>query len=301
MNRERINEWGKQVYRDLDDRHMLIPAIVLVVAIIAVPLLLGGGGSNGTVASPALPATETAPAAIKGSEEVDPVVLTEVPGLRDYRKRLDRFDARNPFQQQMVGGSGKGGSSGGGSGEGSSAADTSSSTGSGSTSSSSTSTDTSGSTSSGGTTPAPDDGGSSGGTVTKYIQITLDVKVGAPGKAKVLKGVEPLSYLPGKKTPVVQYVQGNLDATRAAFVVSPAVVSADGDGNCDPGRNDCQFLLMKKGDEQHFVYGNKLKDYKLKIIAINRKVIDAKNAKQLGRQAQKTSKATAHFVASLDQ
>ncbi len=298
-----MNEWGKQVYKDLDDRHMLIPAILLVVAIIAVPLLLGGG-STPPAAAPVPPGAETAPASMTGSPEVDPVVLTDVPGLRDYRQRLDQFDSRNPFKQQMTGGNGKTDSSGGnGGGNGGGSTDTSSSASSTSSSSTSTSTstNTSGSTGSGGTTPSDNGGGSSGTVTTHYIHITIDVKVGAPGKAKVLKDVDPLTYLPGKKTPVLQYVQGDLAATKAAFVVSPSVVSSDGDGRCEPGPNDCQFLLMRAGDEQHFEYGNNLKPYKLKVIAINRKVTDAKSGKQFGKQARKISRATAHFVASMNQ
>lgn len=298
MNRDRINEWGKQVYRDLDDRHMLIPAILLAVAIIAVPLLLGGGSSSDTVATPVPPAAEAAPASMTGSAEVDPVVLTDVPGLRDYHQRLDEFASRNPFKQQMTGGSGGSGDGGGAGGTGSGST-TDSATSTGSTSTGSTSTDTSGTSSTGSTTPTtPPDGG--GDVETKYIQITLDVKVGRPGKAKVLEDVDPLSYLPGKQTPVVQYVQGDLAATKAAFVVSPAVVSSEGDGNCDPGRNNCQFLLMKKGDEQHFEYGDKLKVFKLKVLAINRKVIDAKGARELGRDARKASDAAAQFVATME-
>jgi len=299
VSRGRVNEWGKQLYRDLDDKHMLIPAIALLVAIIAVPLLLGGGSATPT-ATPVAAAVESAPAAMTGSEQIDPVVLADVPGIRDYHQRLDQFDARNPFEQQMTGGTGKSASGTGGTGTGGGTGGGSSSSTSSSSSSTSSSTSTDGSSSVTPPSTTPDTGNNGGGTEIKFFQIQLDVKVGPPGKAKVLEGVAPLTYLPGKETPVVQYVQGDLSASKAAFIVSPAVVTTDGDGNCKPGRNDCQFLLMKKGDEQTFEYGDNLRPYKLKILDISRVEVTPKDAKELGKDARQTSDAAAHFVASMD-
>lgn len=295
LNTDRIGEWFKQLYRDLDDRHLLLPAIALLVAIVAVPLLLGGGSSDTATTSPST-AADTAPASMSGAEEVDPVVLADVPGLRDYRKRLDQFEASNPFKQQMTGGKSGGGDGNGGGGGGGGSSESTGSTSTGSTDTgSSTTTGTEG-----GSSTAPDDGGNSGGGEAKLVYITLDVKVGRPGEAKVLEDVMPLDFLPGKQRPIVQYVQGDLDATKAAFVVSRDVVTSDGDGRCKPGRDDCQFLLMHEGDEQFFEYGDNLKKYKLQILDIHRKVVDAKSAKDLGEDARKASDATAEFVAHLD-
>ena len=288
---ERVTTFAKEVYKDLDDRHMLIPAIVLVVAIVAVPFLLGGGSS--TDSAPVPPAADAAPASMTGSEEVEPVVLADVPGLRDYRERLDRFDARDPFVQQMTGSSKSSTDStteGTGSGTDTSSSSSSSSTSSSSSSSTPPATDT-GSTGTGGTTPTEPE--------LKLIEITLDVKVGKPGKAKVLEDVKPLTLLPGRETPVVQYVQGDVAATKAGFILSPKVITSEGDGKCDPGRNDCEFLVMKKGDVQFFEYGDRLKTFKLEILAINRRVIDADEASKAARRAARASQASANFVASL--
>jgi len=292
LETDRITEWFRQLYRDLDDRHLLLPVIGLLVAIVAVPLLLGGGSSDTATTSPAT-ATDVAPASMSGAEEVDPVVLADVPGLRDYRKRLDQFHAHNPFEQQMTGGKGGANGKGGGGNGGSS------STGTGSTGSTDTGSSTAGGTD-GGSSGAPPDTGDTGGGETKLVFITLDVKVGRPGEAKVLEDVMPLDFLPGKQRPIVQYVQGDLNATKAAFVVSPDVVSTDGDGRCKPRPKDCQFLLMHEGDEQFFEYGDKLKKYKLQILDIRRKVVEAKNAEELGEDAREASKATVDFVAHLD-
>ncbi len=298
---DRISEYAREIFRDLRDRNMLIPAIALIVAIIAVPVLLGGGSAE--VTTPVAPSAGAAPASMTGSAEVDPVVLAEVPGLRNYRERLDEFGARNPFKQQMTGGSGggeaanaDGGSGGSGGGSTSVTTDTSSTSTSTSTSSSTTS-DTSSST----TTDTGGTGSGGGKGETKVIQIQIDVRVGRPGKAKVLTDVKSLDFLPGDERPIVQFVEGDYAATKAAFVVSPEVISTEGDGNCDPGRNNCQFLLMKKGDVQFFDYGPKAKVYKLELLAINRVEVDPKDIKGLGRDAVEAAEATAQFVAQMTQ
>ena len=72
---------------------------------------------------------------------------------------------------------------------------------------------------------------------------------------------------------MVQFVEGDRDGTHAAFVVSADVTKSSGDGNCDPGRNDCQYLLMEKGDLQTFVYGDKQETYRLQLLAINRTTV----------------------------
>ena len=111
------------------------------------------------------------------------------------------------------------------------------------------------------------------------VVTTIDVRVGRAGETKVLKGVESLQFLPGDKRPVVQFVQGDSDGTHAAFVVSADVTKSEGDGKCDPGRNDCQFLLMEKGDTQTFVYGAAQESYRLQLLAIHRELVPIKNPK----------------------
>jgi hypothetical protein len=221
---------------------------------------------------------------MSGTEEVEPVVLADVPGLRDYRKRLNGTNGRNPFIQQSVdkgkgkgggnGGGGKGGSGGGGSSTATTSASTSTST-SGTTSSASSSSSTS-------PAPAPGSsgGGSSGGSggstkppQDKLVKFTIDVRIGRAGDTEVLRDVEPLALLPGKKNPVVQYVNSDGSGKRAGFVVSPSVTSASGDGKCDPGRNNCQFLFMEVGDLQKLVYGDKQETYRLELLAINKTLV----------------------------
>lgn len=258
--------------QDLRSRNLLIPAIGLLLAIVAVPILLGGGsGDEPTASAPA--ALE--PPSMRGAAEVDPVVVSDVPGLRDYRKRLDG-NGRNPFVQQMIAdGSGAGDEGSGGSSGGSGSTDT------GSTASPAA-TATGSSTGSTVTPPTSDTGSSSTGTTStpgagqpesKLLTYTIDVRVGPAGDTKVLRDVEPLALLPGKKRPVVQYVNSDGGGTRSGFVVSPQVTKAKGDGKCDPGRNDCQFLFLGEGDLEKLVYGDKQRTYRLELLSINRTLV----------------------------
>ena len=264
----------KDLYRDLRDRRLLPVVIVLAVAIVAVPFLLGGS-PDAEVA--------TAPASISGSPDstdaLSPVVLAEIPGLRDYKQRLDRFNRRDPFKQQMTG---ENTAQGGGGNlqqtESSSVSSTSTATSSSSgTTESTTTTDTGGSSSSTGAPSNPGNSNHGSGKPEDRLVVTkVDVRVGRAGDTKVLKGVEPLQFLPGAKTPVVQFVQGDADGKHAAFVVSADVEKSEGDGNCDPGPNDCQFLLMEKGDLQTFVYGDKQETYRLELLAIHQELVPYK-------------------------
>ncbi|MCL4286639.1 MAG: hypothetical protein KJ006_03225, partial [Thermoleophilia bacterium] len=110
-------------------------------------------------------------------------------------------------------------------------------------------------------------------TETRVITFTVDVRVRHDGNKRVIEGAEAMTLLPGKQRPVVQYLGAGADGERAGFVVSPEVVSAAGDGNCDPGRNDCQFLSMRAGDSQTFRYGEDER-IRLDLLAINRVVTE---------------------------
>lgn len=268
----RISSFGRDLVQDLRDRNLLIPAIALLVAIVAVPILLGSGGGSTDTAS-TTPATPSAPDSMQGSAEISPVVLTDVPGLRDYKKRLTGDKGRNPFIQQTVdqpSDEGTGGGTSTDTGSTASSTDTSASTGTSSTPGSTTpDSGTGGTTPDSGTKPPKD----------QLVKFTIDVRVGRAGETKVMKDVEPLQLLPGDKRPVVQYVNSSLDGTRAAFVVSPLVSSADGDGKCDPGRNDCQYLFLEEGNVQKLVYGDKQETYRIELLQINKVLVPFDSSK----------------------
>src|SRR4051794_35681552 len=85
------------LYRDLRDRRMLLPAIALVVALFAVPILLKSQAS--TTSAPAATPDISSDSA---SDAAVPAVVTQELGVTQYRKRLDQLNSKNPFHQQYT-------------------------------------------------------------------------------------------------------------------------------------------------------------------------------------------------------
>lgn len=241
---------------DLRERRLLPIIALLVVCLIAVPFLLGGGGEEAVPPPPSATAGEPLPGI-----ETRPVVVATPAELRSYKKRLASFRSRNPFHQNLPkpppDNTGDSGTEDPGTGI--PGIDTGSSD-SGLTPSSPTSPSSP-------TTIPPADEGTSGG---ELITIRIDVKAGRAGNLKTIKNVKALDYLPDPQHPVVQYVGGEFNLSGAAFVVSPGIEATDGDGKCSPSPDNCQFLLMRPGDEQSFIY--RAEDYKLRLLEVKRHV-----------------------------
>src|SRR5947208_7930969 len=98
------------LYWDLRDRHLLPLVVLAIVAIVAVPFLLGGGEEQA-------PPRTTAGIGVAPSPEPAGSKLTVVeakPGLRDYRKRLRHDSPTDPFKQRFTSPDLKGAKLGGG-------------------------------------------------------------------------------------------------------------------------------------------------------------------------------------------
>jgi hypothetical protein len=272
------------LYADLRARRLLPIVGILIAALVAVPLLLGGGGEP-TPATPAISGA-TATADLKAAEELEPVVLADVPGLRRYQKRLDSFQSRNPFKQQYQSAP-----------AGSEESDSESDSGSGDVTTNPPASPSGGGSpgaggadggTPGGTPGGGGDGGSGGGgkVVEEYrISWKIDVKVGVVGDTEKKKDVKQFSFLPGVKRPVVQFITGAKN--EAFFVVSRNVGKTEGDGACAPNNKACSFLLLKKGEEHRFVYQPDGRTYRLKLTKVTRvkKKIDGTGASTRAEQA----------------
>src|SRR6476646_9680472 len=77
------------------DRHLLIPAVALVVALLAVPVLLKSHSSATTPAVAVGNASKSDSAAV-------PAVVTQQLGGTQYQKRLEGLTSENPFHQQFT-------------------------------------------------------------------------------------------------------------------------------------------------------------------------------------------------------
>ncbi len=252
-------------YRDMRDRRMLIPAVVLLLAILAVPFVL----SSPEPPAPTPPAVETNDDALAASA----AVLAEAdPGIRDYRERLAALKVKDPFSEKLAGDPASEESSVGELAEpsvpvGSGAGDTgvpvdagSDTTGGGFTSAPTTS----GSTSSGGD-PEPD---------LFFYETWIDVQVGRTGDTKLVQNIKPGDKLPSGSRPLVMFLSASAQNGHADFYVSRDITGTNGDGKCTGRGDECEFLRLEDGQTQYFRYGPNNERYALRVTDIFDKIIE---------------------------
>ena len=254
----------RDLYLDLRDRRLLPLLALVLVAIVAVPFLLSEDSEK--AAKP--PQTGAGVAAGKqGSEVAALTVAKATPGLRDYRRRLDRRDPKNPFRQHFTAPVLKGAElsesgtsesssstgeegSGGGQGEGGSAP-------------------------SGDAKPPMPLPGDTDGKVRLFVatikvQISRteedaegNISMGAPA---VREEVRPLTPLPGEKAPVVTYLGPNFESGKALLMVSKDVTATFGEAECVAGTASCELLEVDLGFPETFEYGPNHVRYKVNVL-----------------------------------
>jgi hypothetical protein len=262
----------EDVYYDLKDRHLLPVAAILLVAIIAIPFALGGSDSSGESGSEG--AAESGASISSASQGANLAVARSAPGLREFDRRLDHLQAKNPFKQQYADtpGSDGGGSSSGAGSEGSSSTPSPSGT------------ESSESPSSYAPPSEPSEEGGPNGELT-YYSYAIDVRVagGAKGKkATVRRELPTLTMLPSRETPAIVYMGATKDGKKAVMTVSSDVQAIFGDGKCVLGTQTCQLLVMEPGLPETFVYGGNEKTYKIEILKIHLVESDELNRAPLG-------------------
>lgn len=233
------------LYWDLRDRRLLPLVALAIVAIVAVPFLLGGKSERHRV--PAAVATGTATPKGGGSSGARLVAVEAAPGLRNYHKRLSHRSPNNPFKQRYTG------------------AQVAELAGEGTASSPTTATSE---TSSGSTKTTTTTGETSGGAAPsgelRYYTTAADIKIvrsetKADGsvvhdKPVVHHRVLPPASVPGEKQAAVVYM-GVAQNHKPLLLVSDAVKGVFGDGVCLAGATVCQLLELEKGVPETFVYG----------------------------------------------
>lgn len=233
---------------DMRDRHLVIPALALVVALIAVPTLLAQPAED------PLPAPAPAGDTQKDDLAATPAVLASQDiGVRQYRERLEVLQKKDPFKQQFitqpeqtdVSVSVDGGSAGALGG-----------------------TDV---TVNGNGPVIVDEGkGNSSDTevVTKLVTLRVDVKIGVDGEAKVHNDVKPTTMLPSRVNPVVAYLGTDESGKFASFVLSRNSTAVGGEGSCVPAPNDCAYVTLTKGQAALIENSIDGKTYRLELLKI---------------------------------
>lgn len=263
------------VWQDLRRKRLWPVAAALVVAMVAAPLLLLGGGRP--------EASSTEGAVTPRTPEGRSVGLSDVP--LGGSSTLDRFDSHNPFKpgrRGMPEGSGLGaaadGSGGlpslgapaadgaGSSSTGSSPADAAPSSGSGQASGGEAAADKStkpdlgegGATEGdpGLKTPSPSDKpGRTTSPERSRLQVAsyeIDAVYGRTGAARHHNGVEPLSVIPGRRR-FLLFSGVTSDGREAVFtVLDPALTAERGEGHCVQVVGRCAVLHLREGQERRF-------------------------------------------------
>jgi hypothetical protein len=234
--------FAQDLYRDLRDRRLLVPAIGLVVALLAVPVLLSTDAPSTAPPPPPPPADATA---------AQPAVLAENVGIRDYRERLEALKSKNPFEQKFAAPTP----------ESVALTDPTEEPGAATDSGAGSSAPAPSSGSVGPTTPssvpsAPVSSPSQGTVkhTRKLLTRVVDVTLGPLGETKEYDNVRRTDVLPSREEPVVAYFGASANGKRAAFLISSNVVSSDGDGSCSPSPESCAFVTMKAGDQRYLHY-----------------------------------------------
>jgi hypothetical protein len=271
------------IYYDLRERRLLPVVALVVVAILAVPFLLGRDSE-----APELPPPSSG--ALGAPSDVDGARLTVVestPGLRDYRKRLHGTPT-DPFIQKYTGvpatsqlkstGEGEGEAVSAGGGESTAGTEAPASTGGGESSPGS----------SGGSGSAPPStgggdggGGNDGSKPPRLIEFVFDVQIShtvptPDGGEKMSEPearhkVRTLTSLPSKKVSVVTTGGVNFHNGKVYLLVSDDVKSLDGDFVCiarAPG-GLCELLEIELGFPLELVYEPSGSRYRIKVTKID--------------------------------
>jgi hypothetical protein len=276
----------------------------LVVALIAVPMVLSSSsGPTGTAPSAAPEASE--PGAETAAEAA---VLTRQLGVTAYKKRLDRFNSKNPFHQQFTAvpkgaklntsstttaPSTSSSPTGSGSATSSLTPSTSSSSISASTTPSSTTSSSSGSPSTGSpvpisptpsshhtSTPAPNP------PQSQFYVFHASLAIGPAGELTKRNAVKEFTFLPSYSKPMVAFLGIHGDLEHAIFAVSDDVSSVS-DGQCLPKRSKCTFLVLQPGETATLKYAPEGdRTYKIRLIGIHLQKVQKPQGKVSGKQAQ---------------
>ena len=265
------------IYYDLRERHLLPLVAILIVALVALPILIGGSSESESEESESAIAT---PSVVSASKLV---VAKAAPGLRDYHHRLPQSRAKNPFVQHYA--KSEGGESSGS--EGSAAEEptvTVESSESSETSIEGTETTSPGE----GSGEPPEEGR------LRYYSWAIDVRVvpvsSEQGKnkpqASVRHNLPGLTMLPSRSVPALTFIGVTKDEKSAVMLVSDKVTGLFGDGVCTEGSEHCQLLVLEPGIPETVVYGANNRTYRIELLKVRLLKTDKLNVAPTGKPKQ---------------
>lgn len=248
----KVPDFLSDVYHDLRERRLLPLVALVVVAIAAVPFLLGEEPE-----APVPPAPTAGPETAEAASSRTLTVVQAKPGLRDYRKRLKNRTPTDPFVQRFRGlppgtelrvtETTSGGGSEGGSVEEEVTVDIDPGDG-------------------GGAPPRRGRPGKRPPEGTRFYAYRPSIRFGIAGSGDLTRyrTLEFGQLLP-KEKPVIAFLGVSEDGKRVAFDVSPEVATVRGQGRCIGGNQNCGLLLLKAGEAVDLLTGRPNRDFRLAV------------------------------------
>jgi hypothetical protein len=235
MNQAKL--FARDLFDEMVERKLWPVALILLVALIAIPVLLSKPASNSTAPLPG--AAQTSPSVSGASSPLtafEPVVSST--GTTSESKGL-RGRVKNPFTPKGIdfAAANKAGSVEPVPGLGNTQVAT------GDTAVGAGDTAPPGDTKTGTTAPGSTQ---QGGTV--FYTYTAKVRFGEEGNTKT-RTLDQFRALPSADNPVAVFMGVKRDGKTAVFMLSSSTTTT-GDGNCEPTESECTFLYLKPGDAQ---------------------------------------------------
>ena len=246
----------RDLITDLVTKRLWPIAVVLVVAIVAVPVIISKPAPDNGPAEAA--AKVTAAQAAKESAAAQPVVT--LAATVTTKSKVKGLHAKDPFRRANAlgtsltvtpGGANDGGAPIGGSGGSGGGAGGSSSGGSGDT----------------GSTQTP----STSTPPKTYTTYDVDLRFNEAGKSvKIRRNIARLTALPSSLDPVLVYMGLLADGNTAVFLVN-ADATPQGDATCKPKKSECTYVYLHEGDTEFFDVGSGANaiQYELKVLHID--------------------------------
>jgi hypothetical protein len=292
------------LWHDMREKRLWPFAALLLVAIAAVPFTM-------TKKEEPAPPTATPPTQAQTAADKLPTIAQE-DASAEAPSNLTEFNQKNPFkpisdlpkvtkddtnETVNLGDSPGGGSGKGGSGSGSGSAGSGSGKAGGGSSGASAS---SGGSSGGGSGSGA---GSYVGPRTTYYTYRADIKFGVAGKAKTMKQVEAFTLLGDDKEPAAMFMGVTDDHEYAVFAVDTARYESEGEHECKPSPDRCEFVYLKvadDGDETTLTKIDGSTSYDLQLTAIKRIVLDKKDVADVPTESDRSGDAASKKRAKAD-
>jgi len=155
-----------------------------------------------------------------------------------------------------------------------------------------------GGSSSGGSSSGGGSGSGAGSYVgprTTYYTYRADIRFGLAGKAKAMKQVEAFTLLGDDKEPAAMFMGVTDDHRFAVFAVDTARYESEGEHECKPTPEQCEFVYLKVGEDGNETTLTSLdasKSYDLELTSIKRIVLDKEDVENVPTEDDKSDAAS---------